>query len=329
METERKIIVLTPVKNEAWILPLFCKSTSLWADYIIIADQWSTDGSREIARAFPKVVLIDNDSLDLDENYRDKILIGKAREITGNNAILFRLDADEIITPNFDSNEWNDIRQSSAGTFWRFKWLQIYPGFKQYWENNSAFGAFIDDGRDYSGHGIIHARELFFPKESDAQHVAKEIGILHYQFVDWSRMQSKHRYYQCFEHINFPDKSAIEIYRTYHWMYNNALPKTKMSKQWIEEYRKKGICIEEIAIEKEYWWDKKVEEYLTKYTPKFFRHFETYKPGKLLYTKGKSPIDMLILFYLNITKSIYYQHDNIIKKIIDKIDYILQNKFRL
>ena len=45
------MIVMTPVRNEAWVLPAFLESTSRWADYIIIADQMSTDGSREIARA--------------------------------------------------------------------------------------------------------------------------------------------------------------------------------------------------------------------------------------------------------------------------------------
>ena len=46
------LVVLTPVFNEAWILPAFLKATSLWADYIIIADQMSTDGSREIYKEF-------------------------------------------------------------------------------------------------------------------------------------------------------------------------------------------------------------------------------------------------------------------------------------
>ena len=42
-----KLIVITPVKNESWILEKFLTFTSLWADYIIIADQNSTDNSIE------------------------------------------------------------------------------------------------------------------------------------------------------------------------------------------------------------------------------------------------------------------------------------------
>ena len=36
-------VVMTPVRNEAWVLKAFLEATSLWADYIIVADQMSTD----------------------------------------------------------------------------------------------------------------------------------------------------------------------------------------------------------------------------------------------------------------------------------------------
>ena len=49
-------IVMTPVRNEAWVLRAFLETTSLWADYIIIADQMSTDDSREMAKEYPKVM---------------------------------------------------------------------------------------------------------------------------------------------------------------------------------------------------------------------------------------------------------------------------------
>ncbi len=325
----KKIVVLTPVKNEAWILPLFCKSASIWADYIVIADQGSTDSSREIVKEFSKVALIENDSLDLDENYRDKILLEKAREIAGTNAILFRLDADEILTPNFESTEWDEIKQSPAGTFWRFKWLQLYPGFAYYWENNTAFGVFVDDGREYNGHGIIHSREIFPRTEEDEEHIASEIQLLHFQFVDWARMQSKHRYYQCFEHITFPTKSAIEIFRKYHWMYNSDLPHTSVLNSWMEGYDRLGIDLKDISFEEEFWWDKKVDEYLATYSPKCFRHFETYKPSKLLFAKGKNVFDVLLLAYLESTKRIYNRKKGILRKIVRKIDHVLQFKFHI
>ena len=48
MSNRPLLVVLTPVRNEAWVLHAFLKATSLWADHIIIADQMSTDGSRDI-----------------------------------------------------------------------------------------------------------------------------------------------------------------------------------------------------------------------------------------------------------------------------------------
>ena len=46
------IICLTPVKNEDWIIEKFLRATSLWAEYIILADQNSTDRTVEIAEKF-------------------------------------------------------------------------------------------------------------------------------------------------------------------------------------------------------------------------------------------------------------------------------------
>ena len=49
MNNRPTMIVITPVRNEAWVLDAFLTCTSSWADYIILADQHSDDGTREIA----------------------------------------------------------------------------------------------------------------------------------------------------------------------------------------------------------------------------------------------------------------------------------------
>ncbi|PYS70680.1 MAG: hypothetical protein DMF69_12770 [Acidobacteria bacterium] len=70
-----RIIVLVPVRNEAWILKTFLECASLWADHIIVADQSSTDGSTEIAAAFPKVTVIENPLPHYSEVERQQLLI--------------------------------------------------------------------------------------------------------------------------------------------------------------------------------------------------------------------------------------------------------------
>lgn len=45
-------IVMTPTRNEAWVIRAFLESTTRWADYVIICDQFSTDGTREIVESY-------------------------------------------------------------------------------------------------------------------------------------------------------------------------------------------------------------------------------------------------------------------------------------
>ena len=105
-----KIICLTPVKNEAWIIEKFIMCASLWADYIILSDQSSEDGTREIAKKYPKVIIIENLYRgEYDEWKIRNILIKEARKIKGKN-IFIAVDADEVLTPNLFGNlEWEKL----------------------------------------------------------------------------------------------------------------------------------------------------------------------------------------------------------------------------
>src|SRR6478735_6483087 len=114
------IIVLVPVKNEAWVLKTFLECTSLWADHIIVADQSSEDASREIATAFPKVTLIDNPQREYSEVGRQRLLLQAARRVPGPR-LLVAIDADEMISANIlDSPEWKVALDQPAGTILDF-----------------------------------------------------------------------------------------------------------------------------------------------------------------------------------------------------------------
>ena len=97
MSNRPKIVVLTPVRNEAWILRRFLAVSSAFADQIIVADQHSTDESRDICRGFPKVWLIENAATEYNEWARQKLLIEEARRRVPSPRILLALDADEIL----------------------------------------------------------------------------------------------------------------------------------------------------------------------------------------------------------------------------------------
>ncbi|MDJ0647629.1 MAG: glycosyltransferase family 2 protein [Xenococcaceae cyanobacterium MO_188.B19] len=263
------IICLTPVKNEAWILDRFLQCTSLWADHIIIADQNSTDGSREIAEKYSKVILIDNNSSTFNELERQKLLIREARKISGRK-LLIALDADEIFTGFENISEWKTMIKAEPGTSFWFQWANILPGIEHYYVPNyhMLFG-YMDDGIEHSGN-FIHSPRVPV-KSRGKKFFFSHIKIMHYQYVDWNRMKSKHRWYQCIERINFPHRSSINIYRQYHHMDVPPIDIKTIPHSWFDTYEAKGIDMTSINIEKLYWWDKEILNFFDKYGVTNFR----------------------------------------------------------
>ena len=251
---KRKIIVLMPVKNEAWILPMSLKAASVWADRIIVSDQGSVDGSKEIARSFPKVLLIENEELkDFNEYKMREPLIRAARDLEGMGNILVALDADELLTPFFDSIDFEHWQQLPQGTIIQFFLGNISPNFENYWSLNHQNYGYIDDGRTFQT-GLIHVPRLFSPNEDRTNvYECTDLGVMHFQYVDWERMKSKHRWYQCYERIHFPEKSAVEIYRRYHHMYNPNIHKKVFPNAWKENYAILGVDITDWKSERIFW----------------------------------------------------------------------------
>lgn len=250
-----KIICVTPIKNEEWILDKFLQATSLWADYIILADQQSTDRSREIASEYAKVILIDNNTNAYNEHERFQLLIKEARKIDGNR-LLIALDADEILTPDFASKDsWRKMLDASPGTVIKFQWANIYPGYKKYWNHGFNFPwGFMDDGSPYKGLKM-HSPRLPLPLNAPEVNL-DDIKVMHLQYLDWGRYKSKHRWYMLYEFINHPEKDLLDIYRLYN-MFNSTKGKDikPVPVNWISDYEKMGINIVDFAKSEFYYWD--------------------------------------------------------------------------
>jgi len=263
------VICLTPVKNEAWMLSRFLKCASLWADHIIVADQNSDDGSAEIAQRFSKVRLIRNDAARYNEPERVEMLLKESRKIPGPR-LLISLDADEFLTSNFvKSPEWQTMLDCKEGTVIRFDWANIFPGMTHYWLDEDRVFGFRDDGSPYHGPAIHSPR---VPLPSFAPSLAlKEIKVMHYQYTDWDRMRSKHRWYQCWELLHCPTRSPVKVYRTYHHMYSvrpdDLLP---IPASWFQTYTAHAIDMTSTVRESIYWWDKEVLGLFRDYGVNFF-----------------------------------------------------------
>jgi hypothetical protein len=268
------LVCLTPVRNEAWILHRFLACASLWADHIIVLDQLSDDDTREIARRFPKVTLIENRSERYSEDARQKILLEAARKIPGAK-ILFALDADEFLTANFlTSCEWETVLRSPPGTVIRMQRANLTPDFQSYWievaeDYDFAFG-FVDDGSEHVGRSI-HSERVPTPKHATSLKL-RDIKLMHYQFVDWERMQSKHRWYQCWERLNQSWQRPVTVYRTYHHMYAIAeRRKLPLPGDVFAEPVARGVDMTSVRRDAVFWWDREVVAFLAEHGAKKFK----------------------------------------------------------
>ncbi len=267
-------VVLTPIRNEAWILERFLRCAELWADHIVIADQNSDDGSREIARSHPKVMLIDNPSPGYDEGARQNLLLEAARTIPGPR-VLFALDADEMMTANWiGSTTWDALREAGPGTVLRLGWANVLPGAHSCWlpDYDSVFG-YVDDGAAHQG-SQIHSQRL--PVSEDAPVIRPEtVKVLHYQYADWRRMKSKQRWYQCWERLRVPGKRSIQLYRQYHHM--DAIPPERiraLPPAWLDAYEALGIDMRTVPEMPLYPWDEEVIDWIVTHGARRFRQLD-------------------------------------------------------
>ena len=272
-------IVVTPVRNEAWILERFLACASLWADRIVVADQGSTDGSREIASSHPKVTLVDNPAPGYDEGARQRLLLEAAREIPGKR-LIFALDADEMLTPTWgESAAFRELADAAPGTVVRMRWANVLPGFGSCWlpPEEIAFG-YVDDGADHPGEAIHSVR---LPVAASAAFVSlTDVKVLHYQYANWERMKSKQRWYQCWELLNLPHKRPIQLYRQYHHM--DAIPPERIAplpESWLARYEAEGIDMRSVPDEPRYPWDEEVAGWLRAHGANRFRKLDIWDAG--------------------------------------------------
>ncbi len=271
----RPIICVTPVRNEAWVLELFLKAVSRWADHIVITDQRSTDTSRDICSRFPKVELLANSSTDYDEeNYR-RLALDRARQIH-RQALIVAMDADELLSgPAVRWLRSERLRTALPGTTWSLPWVNLQRGLERAWSPLRYPVVFVDDGVPFSGQ-LIHCPRIPCPER--ARPVEEEGAcLLHLQYLCEDRLRCKQRWYQALEHVRFPRKSAIKIYRTYHQLAQLTSGELfPVSAEWFTD---SGSSLSEVrrlehATETFYWWDAEVLAWFSRFGLRHFRKFD-------------------------------------------------------
>lgn len=319
MKNDRPLlIVMTPVRNEAWVLPAFLRVTSLWADFIIVADQMSTDGSRELLQSCDKVILIDNKNPNFNEAERQSLLISKARKVAnGRDCILFGLDADEVFAANFDkTDDWQRILHSTPGDVFWFKWAEISPDKKHYGDSVFYPWMFHDDGKEPHGNYVrnMHSMRIPYPIDEKQMFYVNDFRVLHLAYLNENRVLSKCRFYK-FVDWELNKRDVFKLARNYNYeknykyelldclvRYNNFnvldLVDTSSDCFWFDKYVAERIGRYEISdVAKLDIWDAKFcDEYKIK--------------------DQRSLRDRIVHKYLNLTNK---YKKTIIVRIIDKL----------
>ncbi|MEO9894565.1 glycosyltransferase family 2 protein [Aurantibacter sp.] len=266
----KKIIVLTPIKNEEWILDIFLKTTSCFADHILLADQNSDDNSASIAKKFPKVDVIKNNSSDFNEAERQTLLINTARDKYGSNNILLAIDADEIVAfSSLKSKEWELIKYSEPGTILFFEKPTFYNGVEFVIRYQAQGGwplGFVDDGTQHKPE-FIHSTRIPF-NDNAPKLVLKEIKLLHCNLLSLRRQRAKVRYYCILESIanSKPWYHRLRMYRrSYDYAKQEGDGLAPAPIEWTDGWIKKGIVFKQPEIMEHYWHDRESLKLLKKY----------------------------------------------------------------
>jgi hypothetical protein len=255
MNARPAIVVLTPLKNDAWILGRFLQVTSLFADGIIIADQGSTDGSLELCARYPNVTVIDNSDSEYDEASRQRLLIDTARRMVPMPRLLIALDADEILAADAMGSEgWQAMLSAAPGTSMFFEKPNLYLSTANAERRPLDFpGAFMDDGQTPHEPLRIHSPRL---PAGSASLTITSVKFLHYALVRPEAQKAKMRMYAALE--NVMSTKSLYTRRRYYWsqkVLRTLGPVEPAPAQWFENWQRRGIDMHAIDDVQPYWQD--------------------------------------------------------------------------
>ena len=279
MKVSPTIIVITPVRNEAWVLDAFLTCASSWADYIILADHHSDDNTREIARRYEKVILIDNPTFEWYESECRTRLLEEACRIPGDK-VIFALDADEFLSEGFEKTEsWSRIVNAKGNEIFCFNWLNLYDDFNtvEYTNMHFEWAAHFDDAVDVveeykkrESHAVHCARVPCLETERCEYVNVDDFWVVHLAKLNHEKNRQKTDFYQ----VTWVDKNKekanpINMYRGYSKYYPDCLC-----------YIDTPVKLCRMNAEKDYSYMVQTSDYGKHYIDEMVRVFEREGTGK-------------------------------------------------
>ena len=333
-------IVMTPTRNEAWVIRAFLECNGLWADYIIIADQMSIDGTREIISEYidrsdelrvkseecphrAEVIMIDNTNPEFNEAERQSMLVAKAREVAaGRDTLLWGLDADEILPANWQETEdGKHILNSVKGDVFWFKWANLSYDRQHYGDAIYQPWLFHDDGVEPHGNYVrnIHSMRIPYPKEEKQMYYVKDFPVLHCGFLNPYRTAAKERFYMFIE-WTMNRRNFISLGRSYssHSIENQPWRDSYVVDQSTLEFPFDIWKLIDLDS-KHFYFDDYIYERMPNYSIRQLRKLDIWDIDFVEYYKiadSRRTIDKLIHLYLHKTDK--YKH-TILIRVIDMV----------
>ncbi len=305
------LVVLTPVRNEAWILHAFLKATSLWADYIIIADQMSTDGSREIYPQYEKVILVDNPREEMHQARTRQLLFEAAKKIEGDK-ILFALDADEFLSGDFVNTQgWKTIINSEPGDVFSFRWMNLLPDITTYTSFDPYYWAVHINEETFNGEfpdNYIHEWRLPWPNKVNKEFIIEDISFIHLARVNVKRQNNKEIFYQvstAYADKHYSGVRMFRHYQTYHPISEGTI--LHVPNEAYAFYYKHGIDIW-LDIKRDDIGQHYIDDVLKKIKEKGLKYFsklDIWNSSLVENNELSNPqtkLDKLVVLYLRLTK---------------------------
>lgn len=272
MATRHPLVVLTPVRNEAWILDRFLSITSRLADHIIIADQGSTDDSRQIAARYPNVTVIANEADRYGEAERQQLMLEAARQRVPGTKVLLAIDADELIAADAPARPaWHTMLTAAPGTVLAFERIDLYLTTDRCMRHDDwrPLG-YVDDGAPHSGR-TIHSSRVPLPPGAPRLKL-NDIKLLHYAALRTTAMASKLRFYGVTENVLGTCKPTFKRRLRYlnHLDFTEAGRLEDSRREWFAGWEEAGIDMGSVDDPAFHWYDVEVLRAFARYGTRRF-----------------------------------------------------------
>lgn len=241
MKPNRPLLIVTScTRNYGWVTRAFLEGNTRWADYIVIVDQMSTDGTREMCAEYKNIVIVDDPDMTYKENTRAKMGFMKGRELAaGRDAIYFALDIDEVLPANWmQTEDGKKILASQPGDMFQLEWANIMPDGEHYTQPEWQYKIFHDNGMDWQDTGKMQMHTPLLPYSTWDVEPTKvhDFPLIHFGEYNEIWIKYKRIYYQFLEVQQHRSKSAISIFRRYHLIENHDDLEIKpIKKEWSFE----------------------------------------------------------------------------------------------